>query len=272
MSEQTHLDDERLSALFDGLGPADDEAHVAACADCAARLALWRHAMHLIANPPVPSEETRQAAIAAALEAPEQAAGVSSLSARQRQLAARLLTTGRLGAAAAVLVVTALIGVVAVNATHGSHNSNSSASASRNSAAAPTTSEANSGPSAGVSSAGGVPFGVGSNTPTAVPSKSTIPVIMQAGLGSFDSTSTLVPVVQARLRHPVGATVPSAELNRCSQVAADRVADPTQAATMEAPLTYRDSDALAYVFSERGRYSLEVLAPLTCRMVASANF
>jgi hypothetical protein len=68
MSTGAHLDDEQLTALQDGEGPAADRAHLSTCGRCTERAdALAAVAALVAAVPAPPPAEARDAAIAAAL-------------------------------------------------------------------------------------------------------------------------------------------------------------------------------------------------------------
>ena len=66
----THLDDEALSAVLDGVGTDDDARHVEGCGSCSARLEAVRAVAAAVAAPvPSPGPERLDAAVAAALSA-----------------------------------------------------------------------------------------------------------------------------------------------------------------------------------------------------------
>lgn len=96
-----HLDDEALSAVLDGEATQEEAAHAERCDACSARLDAFRAAAAAIGAPlPAPSEEAREAAIAAAL-----AGAPVSLIDRRAQ---RTPPVWLLAVAAAVLVLAAL--------------------------------------------------------------------------------------------------------------------------------------------------------------------
>ena len=72
MTDVSHLDDGRFSALLDGMGDPADAAHAASCPTCAARLARWQAVAGRVAagaaEPvPGPADPRRRAAVAAAI-------------------------------------------------------------------------------------------------------------------------------------------------------------------------------------------------------------
>jgi hypothetical protein len=97
---ETHLDDEQLSAVVDGLADADEAEHVASCHDCQARLQRWQRVLGQLASVPEPAPDAihREDAISAALA--ESVSGIEGAKKRRR-----LSRAPAAGVAAALLVV-----------------------------------------------------------------------------------------------------------------------------------------------------------------------
>ncbi len=222
MSTPSHLDDEQLTALQDGDGTADERAHLAGCSRCTERSQALTAVAALVATPPpAPSDQAREAAVAAALAGADRR--VVPLARRpRRQVPAWLLP------AAAVVALLALVAAVVPQLGGGddSDGGDSAASVSRD--------QAESG-SEGDDAASGDTGGAASEAPGLRRSA-------QADLGVVDDEGELARRVEEALATEAAADAGPAASDPCvaSLLAADLTLEPLR---LRASLVWRGQPA-----------------------------
>jgi hypothetical protein len=242
-----HLDDERLSAVADGLADADDVAHADICPECQARLQQWQRVLGQLGSTPDPSPDAdrREAAIAAA-----RAENVSGLEgARKRR---RLRSFPAAGVAAALLVVAGLAFGLSQVSNNAPHTAGSSSAAK---APATATAPATGSPSTTV---GQAPQASGA---AAAPS-----------LGSFDTPSSLVAALR-RMATVAGPQALGPLRSGCQLKAVGDASVPsTNAPSFSAPLTYRGQPSSVSVFLTRGGHVAVVEGDQRCVLLAKVTY
>lgn len=166
MSEGLHLDDACLSAALDGEAPPLDEAHLHACARCAAALESWRAATLRLGPPPSPAPGQASTAVQAAIarageltasgssarDAGSRSSGrdAGSRSARLR----RAMSRPAAAAAAVLVVVAASLGAVTLAASGGGPSQATALDSANSSRSATAGTDARGSRQAGGTSAG----------------------------------------------------------------------------------------------------------------------
>ncbi len=263
-----HLDDERFSALLDGLAEPSDAAHVDGCPECAARLVGWRKARDLVATAPVvASESRRQAAVEAALAAFDgsertSVTGVDDLAAVRRRR--RVGVGWGRGAAAAAAVV--LVAGLAFGLSRTIHDHAAVKTAGRSEAGASTTPKAASNPPAGASgsSAAATPGVFGGSTSAS------------AAQGSLGRVSDMAALIQ-KLRVTTGAK-PSA-LHSSTKTSSGPCRPPSTAGVAAttspeevATLEYAGTRAEVFVFELSHSHIVVVVSASSCGILAQGAF
>jgi hypothetical protein len=249
---EVHLDDERLSAVVDGLADADDAAHAADCPECRARLHHWQRVVGQLASVPEPTadDSRRDAAIAAALAT--NTFGIEG--ARKRRGLGR---SPLAGLAAAVLVVAGLAFGLS-QAGGGSPKTASSggaASASANSS----------------STAAGRVAPLAPSTPTNAPSALAGPTA--GGLGTFDTPSSLVAVLRQYATKQTLGVPNSRPASGCrDKTAAYASVSPATSPTFGAALTYRGQPATVSVFATNTGHVAVVESDDGCVLLARVSW
>jgi hypothetical protein len=274
----SHLDDEQLSLVIDGLGDPETLAHLEQCTECGARAARWRQVRNLVAAPPAAAPgNQRDAAIRAALEVfadrterTEPAEMIGPAGVRRHRIKEWRPVAG---VAAALLVVAGLaFGISQSGPDH------SAATASRSSA----VSKAAAGGSASESQ----------QSPAALPAAAPPAV----ALGSFSDMAALRSVLWSRIEAlPAGAsasgsasasgpasaptfgsasgisTEPAAL--RCLAAASHAAAlTPAAAPELDATLTYAGTPAVVYVYQAPASHVAVVLSDPSCQVLAKGSF
>jgi hypothetical protein len=294
-----HPDDDRLSALLDGQGSADDEAHVLGCGACKARLATWQDATRLVSTPVEPaSPSRRESAVAAALAevsvgmAEPEHPGLLRLrrrrSARPQAQRKRVLIAAG-GAAAAVVLLAASVGLTA---DHGSQPAKKVAGPEAKEITGGTHRPGNSsssGASALYPASSAKNAAVGTSGDQASEGSSTSAAVET--LGSFDSLDAVVKALKTSLAAPGSAPLPEVQSAsergalkaaspppECSAAAAVAVIATTTSAAhpdevYAADLTYAGTPAIVYVFETSSSGRVAVVAQTgDCRVLAQTGF
>jgi len=265
-----HLDDERLSALLDGLAEPSDAAHADGCPDCTARLAGWSQARRLVAAAPAVAPETRrEAAIQAALatfDASGDRSGsgpIDLAAARRRRLGGLGSGRGAAAAAAAIVMVAGLaFGLSRIGHDHTVKSAGPTAASpsATSKAATPRSAGAGSASQANRSAASTERFGTD-----------------LMSLGSFPDMSKLIPA----LRSKTAATlVPGAPFSNATPLTSTRCADAFAAAgvaattspDLEAALVYARTQAVVFVFATPHAHTVVVVNGSTCAILARGAF
>jgi hypothetical protein len=278
-----HPDDETLSAVLDGEGGQDADAHVAGCASCRERLTELRAAAAALADAPVPPPAVRESAIRAALI--ESAAGRPGTvgparPARRHRYAHRqpLVTVGWVAAAAAVIAL--LVAVPALLGSGGSSMKASSTASATTAVPVPASpvhgaQAGTAGPNASASSGYAVGGTVGGRDELVAPpdlGAQSDPValghqldtILQARSGTKDLAPATTPGAEA----VAGAPPTTAPSLRCAGVAANLIgAGPDAALTYGARLTWRGTPAEVYVFATGQHRYAGVMNASSCQLL-----
>lgn len=241
-----HLDDERLSALVDGLDEPEDAVHAADCPDCGARLAAWQAvAARVAAVPPLPDEAKVDQAIAAALGAGVTGSVTDISEARRR----RTLRAPAAVAAAVLVVVGLSVGLAQIGS--GTHHPSNSATAG---GAAPSA-----------ASGGGI--------------SSHKAAVEGGNLGTFENTAALIPALQrlvgSRMATNGGTSAPAAQAppSNCTAQAQQELATTTSNPypQAEAALTFRGVPSYVAVFTSAGRRTA-VITSTACTLETQFTF
>jgi hypothetical protein len=257
-----HLDDERLSALLDGMAEPSDAAHADRCPECATRLVGWRQTRQLVAvRPAVVPEDRREAAIRAALaafDATEEEDGTGPIdlaAARRRRL--QSIGAGRAAAAAAAAVV--LVAGLAFGLSRINHNHPIS-SAGR-AIAGPSGSSKRATPSSLIN---------GPASPTSLRPA-------HKSLGGFTDMSSLIQTLRSTTQ---AESAPSASYSTVEPTAPVRCPAPftTAGVTADTPpeleraLVYAGTQAVVFVYSRPRSHVVVVENASTCAVLAQGAF
>jgi hypothetical protein len=272
-----HLDDEHLSAALDDVsGTPDDEAHLAGCPDCQARLGhLASMAEAVGAQVPARSPSEVDTAIRRALDAaPASSALEPAAAAGPVDLARHRPVRRWLEAGAAVAAVAVLIAGVAVGLTRSGKSSHSAAAKSE----APSSRFGPAGalgPTAGAGPAGVVGAGIGGDLGNQSDPKELAALLTARlgevpgatkGPGSAISPATTPPPVAPATAAPA-APSEGAQSTCLSPAARDAglPAAPPGGVRLVAPLRWRGQPALVFVFDRQppatGRVGVVVATP-----------
>lgn len=266
-----HLDDERLSALLDGVAEPSDAAHADGCPECAARLAGWSQARRLVAvAPAVASEGQRDAAVQAALAAfdsSERAGGSGPIdlgAARRRRLAG--ISGGR-GAAAAAAAAIVLVAGMAFGLSRIGHEHTTATSARSSEAASSTTAKA-AAPSPPAGASASQARGVGAGPDSASPA--------QGSLGSFSDMAALIQNLRAQApaaRTPnVLYNSAMTSLGRCRAPFAAAGVSANTSPEKVATLEYDGTQAEVFVYAMPHSHIVVVVNASTCGVLARGAF
>jgi hypothetical protein len=272
-----HLDDESLSAALDDVsGSPDDEAHLAGCPDCRARLGQLASIAEAVGAPvPARSPSEVDAAIRRALDAAPASGGPEPPAAPEPVGLARHRPVRRwVEAGAAVAAAAVLIAGVAVGLTRSGRSSHTAAA--KSAAPAPRSGPPGAlGPTAGAGSAGVAGAGVGSDLGNQSDPKE-LAALLTARIGEVPgptkgpgsaSSPTIAPSPSAPAT--TAAAVPSvgAESTCLSSAvrAAGLPAAPPGVVRLVASLRWRGQPALVFVFDRQppatGRVGVVVATP-----------
>lgn len=245
----SHLDDDRLSALVDGVAEPEDAAHAASCLECGARLAAWQAVVSRVAaDPVVPDDGRLDQAVAAALDAGTDGS-VTDLSEVRRRRGLR--PPAAAGVAAALVLLAGLnFGLAQIGSGSNHHNSTTSAGAAA--------------PAAGNGASG-----------------STGKAPVARNLGSFESTTALVPAVKALVEPTRGSPAlfgPSSTVATPSAAGAVSRSCPAPVQNTlnrpfvaEANLTFKGVPSIVSVFTGAGGHTA-VVTSTSCAFEAEFSF
>jgi hypothetical protein len=255
---EIHLDDERLSAVVDGLADPDDAAHAASCPDCQAQLQRWRRALgQLTAHPePTPDVTRREAAITAALA--ENNAGIEGARKRRRPGPSSVAAL-----AAAVLVVAGL--AFGVSQVGGGSTKGTDASAGRSAATTGAGGSPAIVPAASTPSTTEVQAQASSNAATAL-----------ENLGSIDTPAGLVATLRRASTGATKSSPPGPPLARTTTCLANPAAEasvPSGAApAFQAALTYKGQPATVWVYTIKTGHVAVVESDSSCALLAKISY
>jgi hypothetical protein len=267
----SHLDDETLSAALDNIsGTPDDEAHLAGCHHCRARLGELAGMAQAVAAPvPARSRDEVDAAIQQALAATP-ASPAPTVATEPVDLAHRRQVPQWAAAAAAVAAAAVLVAGLTIALTRSGRSNHTVASAS-----GPASSRSEPEGAAGPTAAIGPDLGDRSD-PRELAALLTARLREEPGAATNEApaSSTPTPPLPA-LPVPTTTGVPSSgEQSTCLPSAARAAGLPNAelgAIRLIAPLRWRGQPALAFVFERQppatGRVGL-VMATSDCRLLS----
>jgi hypothetical protein len=275
-----HLDDESLSAALDNFSTTpDEEAHLAGCPDCQARLVELASVARAVAAPvPARSRDEAEGAIQRALAAtPASAAPTGATGATGAtepvDLAHRRPLRRWLGAAAAVAAAVVLVGGLTIGLTRGGKSSRTVASRSASAPSRPEPAEAaGPGVSGELNAGGGPTAAIGRDLGDQSDPKELAALITARLAGGPDAANDSGAALPRTATPPPGPPAPntpgvpsSGEPSACLPSAAGAAGLPNMplsAIRLIAPLRWRGQPALAFVFERQrpatGRIGLVV--------------
>jgi anti-sigma factor RsiW len=258
-----HLDDDRLSAVVDGLAEPEDAAHAASCPVCQARLQQWQRVLDQLASVPEPTPDAnrRDAAVAAALA--ENAAGIEG--ARKRRLLGRSPVAG---VAAAVLVVAGLAFGLS-QAGGGSPKNTSSAALRPNSSTVPSTAVGSQSPSPAASAPTAGPAGAATTT---IPAPNASNALQN--LGAFGTPSALVTTLRQAFpyAHSVSGAVAIPSKGCPAKSATDATGTPGPSPVFVAAVTYQGHPSMVSVFATKTGHVAVVETDNACVLLAKVPY